>query len=152
MTESEYANSSLSMSLMEPGAEPMQVLSSATETDENKDLLTVKYHRVQKASPEFFTVHEGIDQNVDIKISTVIFRAAPEPVLTLYDFIMSTFVPEPSGATIIETEQQDALDLADPATQQTPEAQPGGKIRVLVELASVESGFCSYTFAMSRRY
>lgn len=127
------------MTLMEPGAEPLQVLSSV-ETDENKDLLTVKYHRVQKASPEFFTVHEGIDQNVDIKISTVVFRAAPEPVLTLYDFIMSTFVAAPSGAVITETEQQDTLKVVDPAAQQQSNAE-GGKIRVLVELASVESKY-----------
>ncbi|EIM83408.1 uncharacterized protein STEHIDRAFT_170692 [Stereum hirsutum FP-91666 SS1] len=127
---------SLSMNLMEPGAEPLEVLSSV-ETDENKDLLTVKYHRVQKASPEFFTMHEGIDQNVDIKISTVVFRAAPEPVLTLYDFIMSTFVAAPSGAVITETEQQDTSKVVDSAAQQEANAQ-GGKIRVLVELASVE--------------
>lgn len=121
---------------MESGAEPIKVLSSATETG-NKNLLTVKYHRAQKASPEFFTVHEGIDQNVDIQISTIIFRAAPEPVITLYDFIMSTFVPEPSTNAIAEREEQDASNIAEVSTQQALEAQ-SGKIRVLVQLAAVE--------------
>lgn len=121
---------------MESGAEPIEVLSSATETG-NKNLLTVNYHRTQKASPEFFTVHEGIDQNVDIKISTIIFRAAPEPVITLYDFIMSTFVPEPSSNATAEKEEQDASNIAEVSTQQASEAQ-SGKIRVLVQLAAVE--------------
>ena len=38
---------------------------------------------------------DGIAQSVDIKISTFIFKAAPEPVLAVYDFVMTTFVPGP---------------------------------------------------------
>jgi vacuolar protein sorting-associated protein 13A/C len=58
----------------------------------DNDLLRIAYTRVQNDSPEFLSMYDGIDQNVDIKMSTLVFRAAPEPVLALYDFIMTTFV------------------------------------------------------------
>ena len=105
-------------------------------TDE--DLLIVKYTRVQQVSPEFQPVYEGIDQNVDIKISTFLFRAAPEPVVTVYDFIMTTFVPQNAGQ----------VEVA--ASPGSPEAESptaaivvnGGvapqKIRVLLTLASIQ--------------
>ncbi|KAF8216245.1 hypothetical protein K438DRAFT_1748990 [Mycena galopus ATCC 62051] len=100
---------SLSMSVVQPTANPIKFVSSP-ESDllEDKDLLSLTYRRVQKESPEFLTIYEGIDQSVDIKLSTFIFRAAPEPVLSLYDFIMTTFVPQP-----------------DPAAIQSPDASPG---------------------------
>ncbi|KAF7339474.1 hypothetical protein MSAN_02161700 [Mycena sanguinolenta] len=126
---------SLSMSVVQPAADPIKFVSSP-EADllEDKDLLSLTYRRVQKESPEFLTVYDGIDQSVDIKISTFIFRAAPEPVLSLYDFIMTTFVPKPDPAA---SESPDASPTGlepDPATQ----AASGGKIRVLVKLASVQ--------------
>ena len=84
------------MHVNQVGREPLEFMSSAAgPTDE--DLLIVKYTRVQQDSPEYQPVYEGIDQNVDVKISTFLFRAAPEPVVTLYDFIMTTFVPKNDG-------------------------------------------------------
>jgi vacuolar protein sorting-associated protein 13A/C len=77
--------------------------SAEVDSPQDKNLLIVKYARAQKASPDFSTIYEGISQSVDITISTVIFRAAPEPVLTLYDFVMTTFVPksEPPRLTLL---------------------------------------------------
>ncbi|KAJ7254114.1 hypothetical protein B0H12DRAFT_1202424 [Mycena haematopus] len=126
---------SLSMSVVQPTADPIKFVSSPeSDLSEDKDLLSLTYRRVQKESPEFLTVYEGIDQSVDIKISTFIFRAAPEPVLSLYDFIMTTFVPKPDPAAIDSPEASPAGIEPDPATQ----AASGGKIRVLVKLASVQ--------------
>ncbi|KAK7694663.1 hypothetical protein QCA50_001851 [Cerrena zonata] len=90
----------------------------------------------EKASP---TTYEGIDQSVDIKVSTVVVRAAPEPVISLYDFIMNTFVPNrstPPPAIEAPPETTPTVDSPEP----TPTVVQGAveKIRVLVKLASVQ--------------
>ncbi|KAG8691548.1 hypothetical protein FRC11_001538 [Ceratobasidium sp. 423] len=54
----------------------------------NSDLVSIKYVRAQKESPEFISVYDGIDQSVDVALSTFTFNVAPGPVLTLYDFII----------------------------------------------------------------
>ena len=125
------------MHINQVGKDPLEFMSSTTGPT-NEDLLIVKYTRVQQASPEFQPVYEGIDQNVDIKISTFLFRAAPEPVVTVYDFIMTTFVPQNAGQ----------VEVA--ASPGSPEAESptaaivvnGGvvpqKIRVLLTLASIQ--------------
>ncbi|KAF7347835.1 hypothetical protein MVEN_01541000 [Mycena venus] len=126
---------SISMSVVQPRADPIKFVSSP-ESDllEDKDLLSLTYRRVQKESPEFLTIYEGIDQSIDIKISTFIFRAAPEPVLSLYDFIMTTFVPQSNNAAIQSAEASPAGIEPELAAQ----ASSDGKIRVLVKLASVQ--------------
>ncbi|KAA1471483.1 DUF1162-domain-containing protein [Dentipellis sp. KUC8613] len=125
---------SLSMHLLEPQAGSVEVLSSSNAAKEEKDLLNIKYSRVQQISPEFLSVYEGIDQNVDIKISTVIFRAAPEPVLTLYDFVMTTFVPDSS--TTVDAPAS-VIDSSDPSSHASAESA-AGKIRVVMNLESVQ--------------
>ncbi|KAJ7634302.1 vacuolar protein sorting-associated protein 13 [Mycena polygramma] len=126
---------SLSMSVVQPRAEPIKFVSSPeSDSLEDKDLLSLTYRRVQKESPEFLTIYEGIDQSVDVKISTFIFCAAPEPVLSLYDFIMTTFVPQPNPAAI-EAAKESPLGVEPELAVQS---QSGDKIRVLVKLASVQ--------------
>ncbi|OSD03423.1 vacuolar protein sorting-associated protein 13 [Trametes coccinea BRFM310] len=127
---------SISMHVNQVGKEPLEFVSSAAGPS-TADLLTVKYTRVQQTSPEYQPVYEGIDQNVDVKISTFLFRAAPEPVLTLYDFIMTTFVPQTSG----KVEASPAPST--PGEGDVPEVVVGAggspeKIRVLLTLASIE--------------
>ncbi|KAJ6610914.1 vacuolar protein sorting-associated protein 13 [Mycena sp. CBHHK59/15] len=126
---------SLSMSLVQPNADPIKFVSSP-ESDllEDKDLLSLTYRRVQKESPEFHTIYEEIDQSVDIKISTFIFRAAPEPVLSLYDFIMTTFVPQSNTPMIENAEESPSGAEPELAAQVSSD----GKIRVLMKLASVQ--------------
>ncbi|KAI8995643.1 vacuolar protein sorting-associated protein 13 [Trametes punicea] len=127
---------SLSMHVNQAGKEPLEFVSSAAGPS-GADLLIVKYTRVQQASPEYQQVYEGIDQNVDVKISTFLFRAAPEPVLTLYDFIMTTFVPQTGGK--VET----PASPSSPGGHDVPEVVVGAggsseKIRVLLTLASIQ--------------
>ena len=96
----------------------------------NKDLLRIAYTRVQKESPEFATIYESVDQNVDIKVSTLVFRAAPEPVLALYDFIMTTFVP-----------RSDQVPPSEPRSEQESGVVQGdsdSKIRVLIKLEGIK--------------
>ncbi|KAH9944371.1 vacuolar protein sorting-associated protein 13 [Epithele typhae] len=126
---------SLSMHVNQVGKEPLEFMSSAAGPTED-DLLIVKYARVQQTSPEYQQVYEGIDQNVNVKISTFLFRAAPEPVVTLYDFIMTTFVPKNNGNVQVNSA---------PGTPEggTPEAvvtsdPSSGKIRVLLTLEGIQ--------------
>lgn len=128
---------SLSMHVNQVGKEPLQFMSSAAGPSK-EDLLIVKYTRVQQASPEYHQVYEGIDQNVDVKISTFLFRAAPEPVVTLYDFIMTTFVPQNSGKAAAAPAP--GIPEAENGTPQMVVNAGGSpeKIRVLLTLASIQ--------------
>ena len=129
-------NRSVSMHINQVGKDPLEFMSSTTGPT-NEDLLIVKYTRVQQASPEFQPVYEGIDQNVDVKISTFLFRAAPEPVVTVYDFIMTTFVPQNSGQ--LEATPPDSPEGESPPPEIVVDADaPAQKIRVLLTLASIQ--------------
>lgn len=82
------------MNIVQANQDPIQLISSDyTNGSDNKDLLSVSYLRVQRNSPEFSTVYDNIEQSIDVRLSTFIFNAAPEPVISLYDFLMTTFIP-----------------------------------------------------------
>ncbi len=124
------------MNLNQPSGEPIKFMSSVdSDVPQDQDLLFVTYTRVQKDSPEFTSVFEGIDQKVEVRISTFIFRAAPEPVIALYDFIMTTFVPQANNL-VLPAEQA----MSDVQKEQTL-ANDSSKIYVTVNLASVQGPF-----------
>lgn len=115
---------------MEVVSTPAGAAGAATPTD----LLKVKYVRAQRQSPEFDTLYEGIDQTVDVKLSTLVFNVEPEPILAVYDFIMTTFVPsfsQPPSPAVITVEANEPRMAA-----QT--ADVDGKIKVLVKLQGVQ--------------
>ena len=135
---------SVSMNIYQPGLPTIEFMSSA-DTVGQDDLLIVRYKRCQPESPAFLVQFDGIDQSVDVKISTFIFRAAPEPVLAVYDFVMTTFVPSPAP----NQQQQQVASVVgeevstDRGKDATPvvvveQEQAAQKIRVLVNLASVQ--------------
>lgn len=127
------------MNVVQPGEKDIQFISTPELGNSyDKDLLKVTYTRVQKESPDFLTVYEGIDQNVDIKVSTLVFRAAPEPVLALYDFVMTTFVPTdqkipPNPILPSTTDSGDSDQI-----QVTQFDHSDSKIRVLLKLEGVQ--------------
>ena len=86
-------------------------------------------------SPQFATTYEGINQSVDIKITTVACQAAPEPVVALYDFIMTTFVPEgntpPAPQPSLEETPAESQEISEVGT--TDES----KINVVLKFAGV---------------
>lgn len=92
----------------------------------SEDLVVVHYIKVQKTSPEFLSVHEGVDQSIEANVSTLRILAEPEPVLALYDFIMTTFVPE---------HNQNELPEAASVQGETPEQSD--KLRIRVKLRSI---------------
>jgi hypothetical protein len=112
---------------------PLRFISSDPTSGKDDDLLTIAYQRVQNNSPDFISVHEGINQAVDIHISTFKFCAAPEPVISLYDFVMTTFVPQTDQQLTTTREPQAHGTASQPNT-----SAPAEQIRVLIKLASVQ--------------
>jgi vacuolar protein sorting-associated protein 13A/C len=122
------------MKVVEPGFEPLLVFSSVSGSAGGKDLLRVDYTRVQENSPEYLANYEGYDQIISVDVSTVIFHAAPEPLVTLYDLLMTTFVsssPSPGGTPSLAQSSSDVAQIS-------PDSSRTSKLRLLVKLASVE--------------
>lgn len=128
------------MNVVQLGKDPLQFVSSAS-VNTNDELLMVKYVRVQPQSPEFIIAYEGINQSVDIKISTFIFRAAPEPVISLHDFIMNTFVPQPDTNASIEPPPQEVKENGNVSPEVVVAQSAVEKIRVQMRLASVQGRY-----------
>lgn len=91
-------------------------------------LVRVKYHKVQKDAPHFMTTHEGIDTSIDTELSTFNITLAPEPILSLYDFIMTTFVSHDDPETPMEEQ----------AAEQNQEPVSTDKMRIRVKLTSAQ--------------
>ncbi|KAG1749982.1 vacuolar protein sorting-associated protein 13 [Suillus paluster] len=126
---------SLTMNVVQAARDPIQLVSSECTESVMKDLMKISYKRVQKNSPEFDTVHESIDQSVDVQLSTFIFHAAPEPVVSLYDFIMTTFVPQSPEQPVNNTPS--TIAISDDG-ELSPPASDTGTIRVSIRLDSVQ--------------
>lgn len=123
------------------------VSSDHTSSNSNHvhDLVRLKYSKVQKSSPEFQTVYEGVDQTIAVELSTFNFSVAPVPILSLYDYIMTTFVPkdiEKNSPAVVRPTQ-------DPSTPgevvvPSPSEVPADKIRVRVKLTRARGGFLMF--------
>ncbi|KAI7863658.1 hypothetical protein BDF14DRAFT_1733660 [Spinellus fusiger] len=64
------------------------------EKSEKSELVHVNYIRVDKASPEYLDVYKGIDQTVKVTLSTLNCIITQSSVLTLYSFVLDTFVED----------------------------------------------------------
>lgn len=129
------------------GAARHPLLSSADETASSPSsdlkLVKVKYMKVQKDSPDFMLVHEGVDQSVDTELSTFKITLAPEPILSLYDFIMTTFVPK-------DEESNQSTEHVEKKQEQASQQTSSDKLRVRVKLTSAQ-GESSSSETQSRR-
>lgn len=117
------------MNIVQPDGDPIRLISSVDTNDDDKDLLSVSYLHVQRNSPEFSTVYDSIEQNVDVRLSTFIFNAAPEPVISLYDFLITTFVPQENSVTV---------DDLEPAGVTRNQPQPASTTRIAMKLDSIQ--------------
>ncbi|KAK4050444.1 Vacuolar protein sorting-associated protein 13 [Microbotryomycetes sp. JL201] len=98
----------------------------------DQDLVRVRYQGVQKTSPEFMTVHEGIDKLIDVEFSTLNVVVTRGSILTLFDWVMTTFTdpdqapdsPESPGAA---SDEQESIPT-DPTMD---------KMRIKVKLTSI---------------
>ncbi|CED84268.1 Vacuolar protein sorting-associated protein [Phaffia rhodozyma] len=125
---------SVSLAMIENGVRSSPLISSDVKSNQSThddDLVRVKYSKVQADSPGFQTVWEGVGQTIAVELSTFNFAVSPVPVLTLYDYIMTTFVPKddasaaPSPKSVSKGEPTEEEVLVDSASD---------KIRVRVKL------------------
>ncbi|OCF42293.1 vacuolar protein sorting-associated protein vps13 [Kwoniella heveanensis CBS 569] len=129
---------SVTLGMVEQGSMRRPLLSSATKGENSPSdlkLLQVRYLKVQKESPEFMTKHEGVDTSIDVELSTFKITVAPEPILSLYDFIMTTFVPQNGQASGNQTSDQ-AVSDQQVGTEEEPKSTD--KLRIRVKLTSAQ--------------
>ncbi|KAG0208228.1 hypothetical protein BGX33_006369 [Mortierella sp. NVP41] len=105
-----------------------------------EDLVRVSYIKVNPISPDYLTKYKGIDATVDISLSTVTMILTRKSVLTLFDFVLTTFTgpapapaqsPRPAAANGELTTSQTALAQID----DKPAAQD--KMKVKVKMTSI---------------
>lgn len=111
------------------------------EKTNDNPLFIVKYVKVKKESPEFMTVYEAIETNVDISISTINVVVTRKTVLTLLDFAITTFtnpnIPNPQSPTrAIESPRNESGERA-PDQLRTKDPPEADKIRVKIDLDSI---------------
>lgn len=112
-------------------------------SDNDKDLVRVKYTRVSPESPEFMTKYEGIDQTVNVELSTINLMVTRVSILALYDWIMTTFVPSDDPAETPSNARKENGDHIEPdaeskkAVAQLSPSDRKEKIRVRVKLTSI---------------
>jgi len=119
----------------EPLPEFKQIISSkGLKAEEDKNLLTVKFIKVNPDSPEFQSTYEGIATNLDVDVSTINVVVTRKTLLTLLDFVLTTFT-SPDDAAPSEQQQQEELEErpprapSDPNTQQQPTQSDKTRIR-----------------------
>lgn len=136
---------SVSLAMIEKSERSRPLVSSDLPGDTpgaaDHDLVRLKYAKVQKDSPEFQTVWEGVDQTIAVELSTFNFAVAPVPVLSLYDFIMTTFVPKgddaPQPPTPAPSRPGSKREEADDTSHEA--SASSDKIRVRVKLTRARS-------------
>jgi vacuolar protein sorting-associated protein 13A/C len=122
------------MDMVQSNSHVIRFMSSAGAANMEENLIGINYTRVQQHSPEFTTEYESIEQHISITISTFVFKVAPEPVLALYDFIMSTFV----GKSGTESHHP---QIVEPRAETIDSSANDGGIRIAIQLASVRGQY-----------
>lgn len=110
-------------------------------TLDSQDLVSVKYTKVDPDSPEFMTKYEGVDQSINVELSTINIMLTRVSVLVVYDWIMTTFVPAPDPESESKDKEEDTEESGNKKQVAiTPETKPGArkeKLRVRVKLTSI---------------
>ncbi|KAI4916402.1 uncharacterized protein J4E92_009320 [Alternaria infectoria] len=109
------------------------ISSEDVSADEQKDLFTLKFVKVNKESPEFQTKYEGIATNLDVAVSTINLIVTRRTLLTLLDFVLDTFTnpgqPQNQQAQITDKETEQAVAVQN-------QAEPD-KIRIRAEMKRI---------------
>ncbi|KAF6839500.1 vacuolar protein sorting-associated protein vps13 [Colletotrichum musicola] len=129
-----------------PSAEFKSIVSSGDPDDreQNRSLVNVKFTKVNRLSPEFMPVYEGVETNVTAEISTINLIVTRKTLLTLLDFILATFTgnnndaASPQERKAISDSEEDDEEL-EVEVVAPPEDAPAntGSIRVKVDLKSI---------------
>lgn len=118
-----------------------------TGDSQTEDLMKVAYRKVQKESPEYMTVFDGADQSIAVDLTTFRIHAKPEPLLALYDFIMTTFVPNNPD----QAQNDPAEDRVQAVDKDDQQGDNGDKIRIRVKLRSIERGSRAQSYSENWR-
>ena len=122
----------------EPIPEFKQIISSkGFKAEEGKDLLNVRFVKVNPDSPEFSSTYESIATNLDVSMSTINLIVTRKTLLTLLDFLLQTFAsPDDQKASQAITEKAKSEEEAriDDAQQKQQQAD---KIRIKAQLTSI---------------
>ena len=120
----------------DPRPEFKKIISSeGFDAKSDKELLTVKFVKVNNESPEFDSTYEGIATNLDVSVSTINVIVTRKTLLTLLDFVMTTFAgSDQSGSAeqVIDGNEADRDVSSETCTTQNPD-----KIRIKAELDSI---------------
>lgn len=116
-----------------PAPEFKDLISSEDKSSEQQDdLLTVHFMKVNKDHPEFKTKYEGIATNLDVAVSTINLMVTRKTLLTLLDFVMVTF----AGGDQRSKEETPKLEVED-HTESQKKPEDADKIRVKAELRRI---------------
>lgn len=112
-------------------------LTTQGKSNEDTDLVRVRYESCQSESPEFQSVHEGFHKTVDVEMSTLNLIVTRASILMLLDFLLTTFTDGPDTAkadseTLLEEMPTTAVSRMEP-----PEPAPIEKMRIKVKLNSI---------------
>ncbi|EXX73461.1 Vps13p [Rhizophagus irregularis DAOM 197198w] len=106
------------------------------QSEDSKDLVHIKYFKVNPKSPEYMSKFEGIDQGVDIELSTITVIISRESILTLYSFILDTFTSPPTSTPTPTPQAVDVQPGTESEEVRTPQSKPS-TIRVKAKLNSI---------------
>ncbi|EZF77133.1 hypothetical protein H105_01647 [Trichophyton soudanense CBS 452.61] len=109
------------------------VTSRGFDANEEKDLFTLKFIRVNPSSPEFVSVYDGVEMNLDLVVSTINLIVTRKTLLTLLDFILITFTNQnPQDQAQSSHEQAASND-----SKEAPKPANTGKIRISSKLERI---------------
>lgn len=116
--------------------------SGTVSPSEQRDLVRVRYTRVSPDSPEFMTKYEGIDQTVNVELSTINIMLTRVSVLAVYDWIMTTFVSvdEPGQSAAQSQDQQQQQRRPSDATSKWPSIRPSESMQNTSSAAGAVAG------------
>lgn len=125
----------------DPSPEFKKIISSqGFDAEEDKDLFTVKFVKVNKDSPEFMSTYEGIATHLDASVSTLNLVVTRRTLLTLLDFVLVTFT-DPSAANSPQKAIEDTkgAEAKHEKSIEVTKNQPAeaDKIRIKVDLKSI---------------
>ncbi|KAI8968414.1 hypothetical protein BDF20DRAFT_896210, partial [Mycotypha africana] len=89
----------------------------------SKNLVDVEYVRCDKSNPDYMTKYKGIDQTVQVTLSTLNFIVTRSSILTMHNYIMHTFVDimEEINSSNIITGNTTATKLSDTLMAANPQ-------------------------------
>lgn len=122
-----------------PPAEFKSIVSSGDSEDlqAGRSLVSVQFVKVKRQSPEFMPVYEGVETNLTAAISTINVVVTRKTLLTLLDFILTTFASGEKGSTGDEDARKEDVKSLDMVVEGSRHENKSGAIRVKVDLKSI---------------